>query len=124
MRDLDPQRLHLVKEVSSVSRSCRRRAGGKLPGFFAERTVGFFQERGHLGQGALLAAEGDGHGADRLLVLLLELGELGFAGNVGLTKQGAAVFERAVEDGIAGLGQVRSFRCVEVAVADLRSGGA
>ena len=107
-RDLDPELLSSGRTGRrGVSRSSSRRVGDELPGLLADGAVGLLQERGHLRQGPLLAAERDGHRADDLLILLLELGQLGLAGDVRLAKQGAAVLQGAVEDEVAVARQLR-----------------
>ena len=108
MRDLDAQLFHLVEQVVEGFAVLQPRAGGQLPGFFADRSVGLLEKRRHLGQRAFLAAKRDRHGADDLLILLLQLGELRLAGDVGLAKQAAAVFQRAIENGVAVSRQLRS----------------
>ena len=75
-RDLDPELFHLVEQVIERLAILEPPVGGELPGFLADGAVGLFQKRRHLGQGPLLAAKGDGHRADDLLILLLQLGQL------------------------------------------------
>ena len=107
------------KRSSSVSRSCKRRtAESSHASLRTERSVS--SRNG--------AIWGSVRSSPRkftviapidLLVLLLELGELRLAGDIGLSKQGAAILEGPVEDRIAGPGQLRPFRRVEITVPDL-----
>ena len=98
MGNLDSELFHLVEQFVERFAILEPALGGKLPGFLANGAIGLFEERGHLGQGALLAAKCHRHRADDFLVLLLELGQLRLARNIGLSKQGAAIFEGAIEN--------------------------
>ena len=122
--DLDAELFHLVENVIECFAILQPPVGGQLPRLLADGAVGLFQKRRHLRQGAFLAAKRDGHGANGLLILLLELGQLGFAGDVCLAKQAAAVLERTIEHEIAVSRQLRSIRRVEVAARGSRSGSA
>ncbi len=52
------------------------------PCLFADGSVGFFVEPGHLGEGSFLASEDDGHRAADLRVFLIELGQFGLDRNI------------------------------------------
>ena len=110
--------LHPVEQIVEDVSVLQPAAGRELPGFLTQRSVGLFEQGGHLHQGALLAAEVDRHGADQLLILLLELGELGLARDVRLAEQGAAIRQRPVKHRVAVGGQFRPAGCVEVAGPD------
>ena len=116
--DLDAELFHLVKQRIECFAILQPPVGGELPRLRTDGAVGLFEKRSHLGQGALLVAIRDCHGPNGLLILLLELGQLGLAGNVCLAKQIAAVGERTIKDEIAALRQLRTIRRVEVALAN------
>ena len=92
---------HLVEQVVEGLAVLEPPRGGELPRLLADGAVGLLEERGHLGQRPLLAAIGDGHRPHDLLILLLQLGELGLARDVRLAEQVAAILQRAVEDEVA-----------------------
>jgi len=101
--------------------------GDELPGFLAEGAVGFFEVAAHLGEGGFLAAEVDGEGAGEFLVLLAEAGFVGFEGDVFGAEEFDVELGVAVEDVVAGLGELGAegvgevdFREFELAGFELR----
>jgi hypothetical protein len=94
-------------------------SGDQFPGVLPERSVGLFEERGHLSGSPLLILKDHRHRADDLLILLLKLGQLGLSRDVRLAIKRPAVLPRAVEDVIARFREPRAMRRVEIAVPEV-----
>ena len=115
--NLDTQGQHLVEQAVERILVLKPSLGRELERGLADRAIGLLQERGHLGERSLLPLEVHRHGPHHLLVLLLELGQAGLAGDVGFPEQGPAVLQGAVEDGVAVGGQLAAERGIQVAIA-------
>ena len=75
-------------------------SGHQFPGFLAQRAVGFFQVAAHLDERLFLAAKVHRERAGQFLVLLTELGVLGFERHVFRPEQLDMIFHVAVKDKI------------------------
>ena len=82
--------------------------GHQFPGFLAQRAVRLFQVTAHLHERFFLAAKVHRERAGQFLVLLAELGVLGFERDVFRTEQFDVIFHVAVEDCISAFGGASS----------------
>ena len=99
--DLDPKLFHPVEQVIERLAIGQAALRDQLPRLLPQGSICLLEKRRHLRERSLLSPKVTGHGADDLLILLLELGQLSLARDVRLSKQSSGDSPWTVENGVA-----------------------